>query len=134
MASEILPPQDFKSQGHYSKVNQDHTMMLHMYTPNQCSYQSISYPLQFLRYIPEKILKLMVTMARSKLESSPHHNVANLHPQPMSLPSFNFLHLMVSEIQPRQVFFSSLACTPILDAMGENNTPIALKGYGVKIK
>ena len=49
----------------------------------------------------------------------------------MSLPSINFLHLMVSEIQPGQTFSHRLpAAHP--DTLGENNTPTALKGCGVK--
>ena len=32
------------------------------------------------------------------------HDVAHLHPQPMSLPSINFLRLTVSEIYPGQDF------------------------------
>ena len=52
--------------------------------------------------------------------------------QPMSLPSINFLHLMVSEIQPGQTFSCRLPTHP--DTMGENNTLTALKGCGVKMK
>ena len=51
-------------------------------------------------------------------------------PQAMSLPSMNFLHLTVSEIQPGQTIFPPPARP---DTMGENNTPTALKGCGVKI-
>ena len=51
-------------------------------------------------------------------------------PQPMSLPSMNFLHLTVSEIQPGQTISRCPPAHP--DTMGENNTPIALKGCGVK--
>ena len=56
----------------------------------------------------------------------------------MSLPSINFLHLTVSEIQPGQTISRR---TPTHwprrppahpDTMGENNTPTALKGCGVK--
>ena len=49
--------QDFKGQGHYSKVK-GQTMTLHSYTPpNQCPYQvSTSYTLRFSRYSPDKIL------------------------------------------------------------------------------
>ena len=39
--------------------------------------------------------------------------------EPMSLPSINFLHLMVSETEPGQTF--------------SNNIPTALKGCGVKM-
>ena len=51
-------------------------------------------------------------------------------PQPMSLPSINFLHLTVSEIQPGQTISRRPPAHP--DTMGENNTPTALKGCGVK--
>ena len=44
----------------------------------------------------------------------------------MSLPSINFLHLTVSEIQPGQTF----PAHP--DTMGENNILTALKGCTVK--
>ena len=47
--------------------------------------------------------------------------------QPMFLPSINFLHLTVSEIQPGQTFPATRP--PI---KGKNNTPTALKGCGVK--
>ena len=52
-------------------------------------------------------------------------------PQPMSLPSMNFLHLTVSEIQPEQTISRRLTAHP--DTMGENNTLTALKGSGVKM-
>ena len=48
----------------------------------------------------------------------------------MSLPSMNFLHLTVSEIQPGQTISRRPPAHP--DTMGENNTPTALKGCGVK--
>ena len=52
----------------------------------------------------------------------------------MSLPSINFLHLTVSEIQPGQTFSRHPPACPTAhpDTMGENNTPTALKGCGVK--
>ena len=52
-------------------------------------------------------------------------------PQPMSLPSMNFLHLTVSEIQPGQTIYRRPPAHP--DTMGENTTPTALKGCGVKM-
>ena len=56
-------------------------MTLHNYTPNQCPYQvSTSYTLQFPRYSPDKIFKLKVTTARSKVKSRSDHDVAQLHP------------------------------------------------------
>ena len=48
----------------------------------------------------------------------------------MSLPSMNFLHLTVSEIQPGQTISRRPPAHP--DIMGENNTATALKGCGVK--
>ena len=48
----------------------------------------------------------------------------------MSLPSINFLHLTVSEIQPAQTFSRRPPAYP--DTMGKNNTLTALKGCGVK--
>ena len=43
---------------------------------------------------------------RAKVKSTPrsHHDIAHLHPQPMALPSINFLYFMVSYIWPRQDF------------------------------
>ena len=139
-----------------------------------------SYTLRFERYSPDKIFKVKVTTARSKVKSRSHHNIVHLHPLtnvptkyqlptpygfrdiartrfsnsrslrkgqrsnqgqtmtlhtytslPMSPPCINFLHLTVSEIQPRQTFSRRPPAHP--DTMGENNTPTALKGCGVKI-
>ena len=52
----------------------------------------------------------------------------------MSLPSINVLHLTVSEIQPGETFSRRPRTHPPThpDTMGENNTPTALKGCGVK--
>ena len=52
----------------------------------------------------------------------------------MSLPSINFLHLTVSEIQPGQIISRRPPTRPPdhPDTMGENNTPTAIKGCGVK--
>ena len=50
----------------------------------------------------------------------------------MTLQSINFLRLTVPEIQAGQTFPAArLPAHP--DTMGENNTPTALKGCGVKI-
>ena len=54
--------------------------MMHTYTPNQCPYQvSTFYTLWNARN--SHILKLMVTMTRSKAKSRLHHDVAQLQPQ-----------------------------------------------------
>ena len=52
----------------------------------------------------------------------------------MSLPGMNFLHLTVSELQPRQTISHSPPANPPThpDTMSENNTLTALKGCGVK--
>ena len=97
---------------------------------------STSYTLRFLRYSPYKIFKLKITMARSNQGQTMMLHTCN-PPKPMSLPSINFLHLhflTVSEIQPRKTFSCrSPTRTPAHpDTMGENNTPTALKGCGVK--
>ena len=63
------------------RSNQGQTMTLHTYTPNQYPYQvSTSYTLRFPRYSPDKIFKLKVTTARSKVKSRSDHDVAHLHP------------------------------------------------------
>ena len=41
-----------------------------------------------------------------------HHDAAHLHPQLVSLPIINFLHLMVSGIQPGQIFYHCLPTCP----------------------
>ena len=48
----------------------------------------------------------------------------------MPVPSINFLHPTVSEIQPGQTFSRRPPAHP--DTVGENNTLTALKGCGVK--
>ena len=52
----------------------------------------------------------------------------------MFLPRINFLNLAVSEIQPGQTISRRPPTRPPAhpDTMGENNTPTALKGCGVK--
>ena len=110
--------------------SRSHTRMLHTYTPNQCAYQfSTSYTLWFLRYSPDKIFKLMVTAVRSIGKSRSNHDIAHLHPQPMSLTSFNLLHLIVSS---GKTFSHCHPAHP--DTMGKNNTHTTLKGCGVTNK
>ena len=85
--------------------NQDNTMTLQTYTPNQCQqHVSTFYTLQFSRYSPGKILKVRAIAARSKVKSRSHHDIAYLHPQPMSQPSIDFLHPIISKIKPHQDF------------------------------
>ena len=49
--------------------------------PNQCPYQvSTFYTLWNPRNRPDKGLKLMVTMTRSKVKSKSHHDTAHLQP------------------------------------------------------
>ena len=50
-------------------------------------------------------------------------------PQPMSLPSMNFLHLKFLRYSPDKLCPARPTAHP--DTMGENNTPTALKGCGV---
>ena len=42
---------------------------------------------------------LKITSLRSKVKSKSHQQVAHLYPQPMSLSSIEFLHLVVLEIR-----------------------------------
>ena len=99
--------------------------------PQPMSLPSVNfYTLRFLRYNQDKIFKLRVTMARSKVKSRSHNDIVHLHLQSMSQQSINFLHLTVSEIQPRHTFSDHLP--DHLDTMVENNIPKALKGCGVK--
>ena len=39
-----------------------------------------SYTLQFPRHTPDKILKVKVTTATSKVKSRSHHDIAHIHP------------------------------------------------------
>ena len=80
-------------------------MTLHTYTHNQCPYKvSTSHTIQFPRHSLNKILEIKVTIARSNIKSRLHHDAAHLHPQPISLPSINILHLIFFMIYPTQDF------------------------------
>ena len=104
--------------------NQGHTMTLHTYTPNQYPYQvSTSYILRFLRYSPDKIFKLKVTTARSKVKSRSDHdvylhlpNVPTKYQLPTSLGYFGFELVMPP---PQEICFS--------DITGKSITPRAFK-------
>ena len=135
----------FWGQCHYGKVKGQMKVTLQccIHTPlNQCPYQiSITYTLQFPKYSLDKIFKLKVTMARSKVKSRLNYDVAHLHPQLMSLPSINTLPLIVTEISPRQDICRRPAdrppeCRPPEwppaqpDDMGENNTPKPFQAVG----
>ena len=87
-----------------SKVkSRSHHDVAHLQPPSQCPYKvSTSYTLRFPRYSPDNILYIKDTTARSKVKSRSHHDIVHLHPSPIALPCNNFLHLMVSEIQPGQ--------------------------------
>ena len=88
-----------------ARSNHGHTMTLHTYTPTNVPTKfQLDNTLWFRRYSANKIFKLKVTTAKSNVKSRSHHHTTHLHPQPMALPSFNFLHLTVSEIYPGQDF------------------------------
>ena len=93
-----------------------------------------SYTLQFLRYSPDKIFKLKVTTARSKVKSRSDHDIAHLHLLTNIPTKYQLLHLPVSEIQPRQIFSRRPPDRPPShpDTVGENNTPTGPKDCGVK--
>ena len=94
MVSEILPGQDFQGQGHYGKVKGQIKAPVECCTPtphNKCPCPvSTSYPYSF----PD----IAWSTTRSKVKSKSYHDIAYLHPQPMSLPSTNLLHLKMSEM------------------------------------
>ena len=52
------------------------TMMLHTYMPKSMALENMN-TLRFLRYSPDKILKVNVTTARSKVKSRSHHDTAH---------------------------------------------------------
>ena len=91
---------------------QGHIMICHTYTPNLCSQVSTSKTLWYLRYSLDKILKVGVTTARSKVESRTHNEIAHLHPQINVPTTCHLLHLTVSNIQPGQGFFPPSSCLP----------------------
>ena len=88
--SDILPRQDFIGQGDYGKVKGQIKVTPWHCTPtppNQCPNQvSTFYTLWFPRYSPNKILKVKVTMARSKIKSRSDHDAAHLQP-PTNVPT-----------------------------------------------
>ena len=69
-------------------------------------------------------------MARSKVKSRSHHDVAHLLPL-SNVPSKYQLPTPYSFWNTARTTFFLLPADP--DTMGENNTPTALKGCGVKI-
>ena len=67
--------------------NQGHTMTLHTYKVQPMSLPSInSYTLWFPRYNLDKIFKLKVNAARSRVKSRSHHDVAHLQ-GPANVPT-----------------------------------------------
>ena len=101
---------------------------------NQCPYQvSTSYTLRFLRYSPDKIFKLKVTTARSKVKSRSHHDGTPTPPNQCPYKVSTSYTLQFLRYRPDKVFPLLARLPPHPDTMGENNTPTALKGYGVKI-
>ena len=102
--------------------------------PNQCPYQvSTSYTLPFLRYSPDKIFELKVTTARSKVKSRSGYDVAHLHIL-TNVPTKYELSTPYGFWDTAWTNFFPVAhpSTPP-DTMGENNTPTALQGCGVKM-
>ena len=88
--SEIRPGQDFSRSRWLRQVKGQIKVKLWRGTttlPSQCSYQIwTSYTLWFPRYGPDKIFKVKVTTARSKVKSRLNYDVAHLHP-PTNVPT-----------------------------------------------
>ena len=67
-----------------------------------------------------KILKITVTMVRSRVKSRSHHDAVHLHPQPMSLPYLTFFRngldkilkpevtMAMSKVEPRSYHKAAL--------------------------
>ena len=87
------------------------------------------YTLWFPRYSPDKIFKLKVTRARSKVKSRSHHDITHLHIL-TNVPTKYQLPIPYGLRDTDRTNFFPL---PIhSDTIGDNNTPTALKGCGVK--
>ena len=83
-----------------SKVKpRSHHNVAHLHLPINVPTVYINFlQITVSKYSPDKILKLKVTTVRS----NQGHTMMLHTPQPMYIPSINFLHLTVFEIQPRQ--------------------------------
>ena len=101
MLSEIQSRQDYKGPSYCIKVKGQIKVTPWRYTPTlpqPRSPPSVNCLHQWLQDIAcTRFLKIKVTTTRSHLKSRLHHDTARLHPQPMFLPSINFLHLTVSK-------------------------------------
>ena len=77
-----------------SKVkSRSHHDIAHLQQPTIGSYQvSTTNTLRFLKYSLDKILHVKVTTARSKVNKGHTMTLHTYNPQPMPLPSVNFLH------------------------------------------
>ena len=122
----VSETQDFQIQGHCGKVkgqsmSHHYIAYLHSLTNVPNKYKFLH--LKFLRYSPDKIFKLQVTLTRSKVKSRSHHDVAHLHPVSTK---FQLPNHMVPEIQPRQPMRTP---SPRND-MGENKPATPLKALG----
>ena len=100
MVSNILPGQNVKGQGQYSKVkSRPHHNLVHL-QPLSIVPTKYQFPTGFqTRFYRSRSLW-------QGQRSNQGHTMTfhTYNSQPMSLPSINFLHLMVSEIQPGQDF------------------------------
>ena len=80
------------------RSNQGHTTTLHTYNPQSPTKYQLPTSDGF-----RDISRMRFYRARSQLQG--HATTLHIYnPSPMSLPSINFLHLTVSEIQPGQDF------------------------------
>ena len=131
--AEIYPGQGFIGQGHYGTVKGQIKVRPWRCTPTNvpAKYQ-LSTP-----YSSRDIARTRFSNSRSLRQGqrSNQGQTMTLHTytaQLMSLPSMNFLHLTVSEIQPGQTISRRPTVRPS-GHHGENNTPTALNGCGVKM-
>ena len=100
MVSEIYSRQDFIGQGHYGKVkSRSHHDILHLHTLANVPTQ-YQLPTHYgFQDIPQTRFYRSRSLRQGQRSNQGH--VMTLHtytPEPMSLPSINFLRLTVSEI------------------------------------
>ena len=74
---------------------------LHPLTNVPTMYQ-LPLPYNFQDIAQTRFLNSRSLQQGQRSKSRLHHDFAYLHPQPMSLPTINILHLRVPEIQPGQ--------------------------------
>ena len=109
---------------------------MHTYNPQPMSLLSIN----FLHLTVSEIQSGQDFIGQGhcgKVKSRSHHDVAHLHPLANvsnNLQVSSSYTLQFLRYRPDKLFLPLTSMPAHLDTMGENNTPTAIKGCGVKIK